>query len=69
MKPVEVMVCTASKVNSIESAILLLSCKTDLFQLEMSDRGPPVQRQPLKHRDYEVDLESRLRKTQICQIT
>ena len=28
--------------------------------------GPPVQRQPLKHRDYEVDLESRLGKTQVC---
>ncbi|XP_048550150.1 uncharacterized protein LOC125529776 [Triticum urartu] len=32
------------------------------------DRGPPVQRQPLKHRDYEVDLESRLGKTQVCKI-
>ncbi|XP_066356458.1 uncharacterized protein [Miscanthus floridulus] len=29
------------------------------------ERGPPVQRQPLKHRDYEVDLDSRLGKTQI----
>jgi len=29
------------------------------------ERGPPVQRQPLKHRDYEVDLESRLGKTQV----
>ncbi|XP_021742663.1 zinc finger matrin-type protein 2-like [Chenopodium quinoa] len=28
-------------------------------------KGPPVQRQPLKHRDYEVDLESRLGKTQV----
>lgn len=28
-------------------------------------RGPPVQRKPLQHRDYEVDLESRLGKTQI----
>ncbi|XP_066356457.1 uncharacterized protein [Miscanthus floridulus] len=28
------------------------------------ERGPPVQRQPLKHRDYEVDLDSRLGKTQ-----
>ncbi|CAA0815613.1 Pentatricopeptide repeat-containing protein [Striga hermonthica] len=27
--------------------------------------GPPVQRKPLKHRDYEVDLESRLGKTQV----
>ncbi|KAH9305837.1 hypothetical protein KI387_010241, partial [Taxus chinensis] len=26
---------------------------------------PPVQRQPLKHRDYEVDLVSRLGKTQV----
>jgi U4/U6.U5 tri-snRNP component SNU23 len=29
------------------------------------EKGPPVQRQPLKHRDYEVDLESRLGKTQV----
>ncbi|KAI4349908.1 hypothetical protein L6164_010450 [Bauhinia variegata] len=28
-------------------------------------KGPPVQRQPLKHRDYIVDLESRLGKTQV----
>ncbi|XP_073126830.1 uncharacterized protein [Henckelia pumila] len=28
-------------------------------------RGPIVQRKPLKHRDYEVDLESRLGKTQV----
>ncbi|KAB5529166.1 hypothetical protein DKX38_019247 [Salix brachista] len=27
-------------------------------------KGPPVQRKPLKHRDYEVDLDSRLGKTQ-----
>lgn len=29
------------------------------------DKAPPVQRKPLKHRDYEVDLESRLGKTQV----
>lgn len=70
MKPGEARVCTPSKViNSIKSvALLLLSCKTELFPLQTSDRGPPVQRQPLKHRDYEVDLESRLGKTQVCQI-
>ncbi|XP_047339256.1 zinc finger matrin-type protein 2 isoform X2 [Impatiens glandulifera] len=28
-------------------------------------KGPPVERQPLKHRDFEVDLESRLGKTQV----
>ncbi|CAN1161565.1 Zinc finger matrin-type protein 2 [Linum perenne] len=28
-------------------------------------KGPPVQRKPLKHRDYHVDLESRLGKTQV----
>lgn len=28
-------------------------------------KGPPVQRKALKHRDYEVDLESRLGKTQV----
>ncbi|KAL5700943.1 hypothetical protein ACHQM5_026333 [Ranunculus cassubicifolius] len=28
-------------------------------------KHPPVQRKPLKHRDYEVDLESRLGKTQV----
>jgi hypothetical protein len=32
-----------------------------------AERGPPVQRQPLKHRDYEVDLDSRLGKTQVCK--
>ncbi|KAK4406744.1 Zinc finger matrin-type protein 2 [Sesamum angolense] len=29
------------------------------------NQGSPVQRKPLKHRDYEVDLESRLGKTQV----
>lgn len=28
-------------------------------------RGPPVQRKPLKHREFEVDLESRLGRTQV----
>ncbi|KAK1319882.1 hypothetical protein QJS10_CPB04g00950 [Acorus calamus] len=28
-------------------------------------KGPAVQRKPLKHRDYEVDLDSRLGKTQV----
>ncbi|XP_024032950.1 zinc finger matrin-type protein 2-like [Morus notabilis] len=28
-------------------------------------KRPPVQRKPLKHRDYEVDLESCLGKTQV----
>ncbi|XP_059652324.1 uncharacterized protein LOC132299610 isoform X2 [Cornus florida] len=28
-------------------------------------KGPPVQRKPLKHRDYEVNLQSRLGKTQV----
>lgn len=28
-------------------------------------RGPAVQRKPLKHRDFEVNLESRLGKTQV----
>ncbi|KAL4588381.1 hypothetical protein LXL04_001265 [Taraxacum kok-saghyz] len=28
-------------------------------------KGPPVQRKPLKHRDYEVDLTTRLGKTQV----
>lgn len=28
-------------------------------------KGPPVQRKPLKNRDYEVDLSSRLGKTQV----
>ncbi|CAA2997823.1 zinc finger matrin-type 2 [Olea europaea subsp. europaea] len=31
----------------------------------LSMRDPPVQRKPLKHRDYKVDLESRLGKTQV----
>lgn len=34
-------------------------------RLKSKSKGPPVQRQPLKHRDYEVDLESRLGKTQV----
>ncbi|OIV95259.1 hypothetical protein TanjilG_26956 [Lupinus angustifolius] len=33
--------------------------------LERAPKGPLVQRKPLKHRDYEVDLESRLGKTQV----
>ncbi|XP_038988450.1 zinc finger matrin-type protein 2-like [Phoenix dactylifera] len=28
-------------------------------------KAPPIQRNPLKHRDFEVDLESRLGKTQV----
>lgn len=31
-------------------------------------KGPPVQRKPLKHRDYVVDLESRLGKTQVSTV-
>ncbi|XP_024027287.1 uncharacterized protein LOC112093322 [Morus notabilis] len=31
-------------------------------------KRPPVQRKPLKHRDYEVDLESRLGKTQVVTL-
>ncbi|GAB2277404.1 hypothetical protein Dimus_012109 [Dionaea muscipula] len=34
-------------------------------RLKSKSKGPPVQRKPLKHRDYEVDLESRLGKTQV----
>jgi U4/U6.U5 tri-snRNP component SNU23 len=34
-------------------------------QSKSKSKGPPVQRKPLKHRDYEVDLESRLGKTQV----
>lgn len=35
-----------------------------------SAKGPPVQRKPLKHRDYEVDLSSRLGKTQVsCTVS
>ncbi|KAG6434122.1 hypothetical protein SASPL_105744 [Salvia splendens] len=32
---------------------------------KLKSSGPPVQRKPLQHRDYEVDLESRLGKTQV----
>ncbi|CAL5341109.1 unnamed protein product [Camellia sinensis] len=32
---------------------------------EQKTKGPPIQRKPLKHRDYEVDLDSRLGKTQV----
>jgi hypothetical protein len=41
---------------------------SSFFSIADADRGPPVQREPLKHRDYEVDLESRLGKTQVCHI-
>ncbi|XP_058076961.1 uncharacterized protein LOC131225447 [Magnolia sinica] len=34
-------------------------------RLKSKSKGPPVQRKPLKHRDYEVDLDSRLGKTQV----
>lgn len=34
-------------------------------RLKPKSKGPPVQRKPLKHRDYEVDLDSRLGKTQV----
>lgn len=35
-------------------------------KLKSKSKGqPPVQRKPLKHRDYEVDLGSRLGKTQV----
>ncbi|KAG5525433.1 hypothetical protein RHGRI_031926 [Rhododendron griersonianum] len=34
-------------------------------RFKSKSKGPPVQRKPLKHRDYEVDLNSRLGKTQV----
>ncbi|KAA8536767.1 hypothetical protein F0562_029245 [Nyssa sinensis] len=34
-------------------------------RFKSKSKGPPVQRKPLKHRDFEVDLESRLGKTQV----
>ncbi|KAI4301711.1 hypothetical protein L6164_034962 [Bauhinia variegata] len=34
-------------------------------EVRSKPKGPPVQRKPLKHRDYIVDLESRLGKTQV----
>ncbi|KAG8363885.1 hypothetical protein BUALT_Bualt19G0069000 [Buddleja alternifolia] len=40
-------------------------CKKYVIIDLSESRGPPVQRKPLKHRDYEVDLESRLGKTQV----
>ncbi|GKE62786.1 hypothetical protein Tco_1513153 [Tanacetum coccineum] len=36
----------------------------ELDRAKSKSKGPPVQRKPLKHRDYEVDLDSRLGKTQ-----
>ena len=38
-----------------------------MFGFSYAAKGPPVQRKPLKHRDYEVDLESRLGKTQVTK--
>ncbi|KAG6701297.1 hypothetical protein I3842_08G157900 [Carya illinoinensis] len=40
-----------------EELLLLISC--------VVARGPPVQKKPLKHRDFEGDLESRFGKTQV----
>lgn len=37
----------------------------ELEAQKSKSKGPPVQRKPLKHRDYEVDLNSRLGKTQV----
>ncbi|XP_072967449.1 uncharacterized protein [Typha angustifolia] len=37
----------------------------DEGRFKSKDKTSPVQRKPLKHRDYEVDLESRLGKTQV----
>ncbi|GJU31487.1 zinc finger matrin-type protein 2 [Tanacetum coccineum] len=37
----------------------------ELDRAKSKSKGPPVQRKPLKHRDYEVDLDSRLGKTQV----
>ncbi|KAF5739995.1 zinc finger matrin-type protein 2 [Tripterygium wilfordii] len=34
-------------------------------KFKSKSKAPPVQRKPLKHRDHDVDLESRLGKTQI----
>ncbi|XP_038703393.1 zinc finger matrin-type protein 2-like [Tripterygium wilfordii] len=34
-------------------------------KVKSKSKAPPVQRKPLKHRDYDVDLESRLGKTQV----
>eukprot|EP00252_Welwitschia_mirabilis_P017385 TRINITY_DN3851_c0_g1_i1.p1 TRINITY_DN3851_c0_g1~~TRINITY_DN3851_c0_g1_i1.p1 ORF type:complete len:204 (+),score=54.37 TRINITY_DN3851_c0_g1_i1:233-844(+) len=34
-------------------------------RLKPRPKAPPVQRKPLKHRDYDVDLDSRLGKTQV----
>ncbi|KAH7666637.1 U4/U6.U5 tri-snRNP component SNU23 protein [Dioscorea alata] len=34
-------------------------------RLKNKGKAPPVQRKPLKHRDFEVDLSSRLGKTQV----
>lgn len=39
--------------------------KEDEGHFKSKAKGPPVQRKPLKHRDFEVDLESRLGKTQV----
>ncbi|CAL9107680.1 unnamed protein product, partial [Musa textilis] len=36
---------------------------------KFKSKAPPVQRKPLKHRNYEVDLESRLGKTQVVTPT
>jgi hypothetical protein len=47
--------------------ILYILALTSLnFSVVLKWTAPPVQRKPLKQRDYEIDLESRLGKTQVC---
>ena len=47
------------------SVSIFIIFKRDNEFFHESAKDAPVQRVPLKHRDYEVDLSSRLGKTQV----
>ncbi|ESQ49485.1 hypothetical protein EUTSA_v10022198mg, partial [Eutrema salsugineum] len=49
----------------MKKKLKFLKSMMSLTRVVVAAKGPPVQRAPLKHRDYHVDLESRLGKTQV----
>lgn len=53
--------------SSFSHDLILLPFSFIVITYNHAAKAPPIQRKPLKHRDYEVDLESRLGKTQVRQ--
>lgn len=51
--------------STMRILIWSLLCPFSTFGWHIQGKGPLVQRKPLKQRDYEIDLESRLGKTQV----